>query len=729
MPNATGTTHSPGERARGRKERTPLSGFLVSVLVFCLLLPPLSGCGLIFGDGRDAPRPRKSLASEEESTATPLPYDVEFVVIFDDGSSETSTSVAEERARREAEGKDREEQEKEPAADQGNGQTEGDLADLAGVESGTANGDGKDTGSSAADASRAPDKDDDLNLVEGMEKVSQLVSLKETPPDGALGLELRAQKDVETAIKFLASQGYYDGRVTMEMTGQDTEKARVVITLHTGRRYVVGDISILYEPEPRILPEVAKYKRILFGNWIPRVRKGRPVVAERILEGVRNIPTRMHNHGYPDARVVEEFYYLDRAKRTLNILVEVNPGAPAYMAMPDFTGKSDVNHAYLKRIVHWDPGTPWDARRLDRYLSHLRRTGLFHTVNLKEGTALDAYPDGYKPVEIEVEDARHRSVGGMVRYDTDTGFGAELHWEHRNVFGNGEKFSATAPYTSTDRGVEFEFLKPAFLARGQILRANAEAMDETTDAYDRRGVMGRAGIMKFWNRQWMTVGGLFADTGQLKNNERDLSPYTIYGLDLRVRRDTRNNRQNPTSGLDAELKLSPMAGRYSGDFTAVGGELAVSGFWAPFKWRSGRPKDKLVFAGRVGLGAITGSELDNIPSTYRFYMGGMDTVRGYGYQQIGPMDADGDPVGGRSYQMVNLESRFKITDSLGLVAFLDGGQLYTSEFPEFDTDMDWGAGMGVRYFTPVGPVRLDVAFPLKEVDPPVQFYISIGQSF
>ena len=93
------------------------------------------------------------------------------------------------------------------------------------------------------------------------------------------------------------------------------------------------------------------------------------------------------------------------------------------------------------------------------------------------------------------------------------------------------------------------------------------------------------------------------------------------------------------------------------------------------------------------------------------------------------MDENGDPIGGRSYQMVNLESRFKINKSLGLVAFLDGGKLYTEEMPQFDTDMDWGAGLGVRYFTPIGPVRLDVAVPLKDVDPPVQFYISIGQSF
>lgn len=115
----------------------------------------------------------------------------------------------------------------------------------------------------------------------------------------------------------------------------------------------------------------------------------------------------------------------------------------------------------------------------------------------------------------------------------------------------------------------------------------------------------------------------------------------------------------------------------------------------------------------------------------RYYAGGAGSVRGYAYQALGPRDSEDDPLGGRSYQIVNLEARFKVSEHIGIVPFLDGGMVYKDEFPPIIGDMDWGAGLGLRYYTPIGPVRLDVAVPLRQIegDPPVQVYISIGQSF
>ena len=160
------------------------------------------------------------------------------------------------------------------------------------------------------------------------------------------------------------------------------------------------------------------------------------------------------------------------------------------------------------------------------------------------------------------------------------------------------------------------------------------------------------------------------------------------------------------------------------------GVVSASGYYAPFR-KDGLPDDKLVLAGRVEAGGLAGAGLRTIPASLRYYTGGAGSVRGYAYQSLGPRDHKDEPLGGRSYQVVNLEARYKITEDVGIVPFLDGGMVYRDELPRIIGDMNWGAGLGLRYYTPIGPVRLDVGFPLQPIDgdPPVQIYVSIGQSF
>ncbi len=713
---------------------------LVPVLL-CSLLLLLTGCGLIFNNKDDGPRrPRSNMSAEVESTAQPLPYEVSIVLIKDDGTrvvDKPDTASAGKKGKKNDNDAEEEDAESEDAEDNGTEketqpEPQQETQELSAAEDLARQ---KKEEEVAAHAPGEVELDDSA-IVDGVRNISQLVKLHDTPPDGELGLEMRARQDVEAAVKFLASQGYYDGAANFEITGADTGKAQVHILLHPGRRYVVGDISIIFTPAPVVPAQLQERANFLFApDRLPRIRPGRAVTAQEVLDSVQRLPVRLHNNGYPDAKILGEYYYLDRNRRTLNILVEIAPGEPATIGQVLFAGESSVSSEYLAKLVPWSLTEPviWDERRVDRYVSFLRRTGLFANVtvvNREERTPGDGKDvPSKKNIGIALEDAKHRTVGGMVRYDTDTGLGAELHWEHRNLFGNGEKLSVTTPYTYTDKGVELEFTKPAFITRNQFFRVRGSALVEDTEAYERTGADLEAGVVRFWNRNWITFTGLFTDSGWLKNNEHDNRPYTIYGANLNIHRDTRNNRMNPASGTNAALKLKPMTGQYSGDFTALGAEFSLSAYWAPFKWPNGMPKDKLVFAGKASFGSYNGAQLRNIPSTQRYYMGGMDTVRGYGYQQIGPKDSNGDPIGGRSYQLLNLEARYKVTKDLGLVGFVDGGQLYTSEWPEFGTDMDWGAGIGVRYFTPIGPVRLDVAVPLEDVDPPLQFYISIGQSF
>ena len=140
---------------------------------------------------------------------------------------------------------------------------------------------------------------------------------------------------------------------------------------------------------------------------------------------------------------------------------------------------------------------------------------------------------------------------------------------------------------------------------------------------------------------------------------------------------------------------------------------------------------KYILAGRVGLGAGGGATILDIPDNRRFFAGGGGSVRGYAYRSLSPLGANGQPMGGESLFEASVEARIKITDSIGLVPFVDSGMAYASSFPNFQQDMRYAFGLGLRYYTGFGPIRFDVAAPVgrRPGEQPVAFYIGIGQAF
>ncbi len=593
-------------------------------------------------------------------------------------------------------------------------------------------------------------RDGPSSLEGKMKAASQLAQLAKEPPDSMLALERRARADTETALKLLHSQSYYDGKASFSMD-EAASPVKVTLLLEPGPRYTLGRADVRYEPAP-VVPESFKNRSRETGFWglerevlpppsfpasLPGVNVGQPVTADAMLAAVDALPERFRREGYPLAKVADARYALNREARTLNADILVRTGPPALMGAIRVHGAQDVNAEYLQRLTPWTPGDePWDSELLDDYANTLRGLGLFRSVEAAPAAAeLEKSGEGdgvpVLPADITVAEAPFRSISGSARYDTDTGLGLEGVWEHRNLFHNGEKLTVTAPLATEIQGIKAAFEKPAFLVREQRLLAAASALREDTSAYRKMAGNASAGLDRKLARQWWGGVGVFMESGSLKDNENSEHPYGVFSPRVSLRRDSRNNVLNPSSGSEMEIKLTPFGGFYQESFSAMAGSLAASVYYAPMRDKTGRPDDRLVLAGRVEGGAMAGSPLHSIPSSMRYYAGGAGSVRGYAYQALGPRDSKDDPLGGRSYQIVNLEARFKVTENIGLVPFLDGGMVYTDEFPRIIGDMDWGVGLGLRYYTPIGPVRLDVATPLRRIDgdPPVQVYISIGQSF
>lgn len=592
------------------------------------------------------------------------------------------------------------------------------------------------------------DKDVQADLAGKMKDASNLVHLAKKPPDSLLGLESRARDDRATAVKLLHSQGYYDGEADFVMD-EATSPVAVTLNLTPKALYTVGRADIVYDPAPEV-PEALRHRRratgllglderILpppyFPESLPGVDVGKPITADAMLAAVESIIPPLQRDGYPLARISESRYTLDREKKLLNADIVVDTGPPARLGPINVFGNQQVNAGHIRDLTLWEAGVePWDNSLLEDYANNLRTSGLFRTVTAKPNVeAMHRDKDGMAvlPVDVTVAEAPFRTLEASAKYDTDTGFGVEGGWTHRNLFGNGEKLKLTAPITTQLQGLKAAFDKPAFFSREQTFKAYANALRETTEAYEEKTLKSAAGVERRLTRHAYASLGLEAEGGTLKPNEQEERAYAMAGPRLTLRHDNRDHKLNPTEGTEIRFSVKPFTGYFENSFSAVAGTFSASAYYAPLPAREGKPNDWWVLAGRVEAGTLMGAPLDSMPTNLRYFAGGAGSVRGYVHQSVGPRDDNGEPMGGRSYQLVSLESRFKVAENIGIVPFLDGGMAYKDELPQLSGKMDWGAGLGLRYYTPIGPLRLDVAAPMqpKAGDPPVQLYISVGQAF
>jgi translocation and assembly module TamA len=180
-----------------------------------------------------------------------------------------------------------------------------------------------------------------------------------------------------------------------------------------------------------------------------------------------------------------------------------------------------------------------------------------------------------------------------------------------------------------------------------------------------------------------------------------------------------------TKGTRISLAVTPNVGDFAEAITFLSNETNAAAYWSPLE------DDVLTLAARGRLGTLFGEDTKDLPGTKRFYAGGGGSIRGYEFQSVGPVDASNDPEGGRSVIELGAEMRFRVTDTIGLVPFVEGGTVYNASVPDFSETMRWAAGLGMRYYTAAGPLRLDIAFPMnpRRQDEDFEFYVSFGQAF
>lgn len=543
---------------------------------------------------------------------------------------------------------------------------------------------------------------------------SRLEQLADKTPASLAALRRRAEVDVEGFQKVLRSEGYYANEVRFKI---DETQSPIAITFDITPgplfRITKFDIGFTERAENPAAPELSGLG----------IEIGMPARSEPVVSAQSQAIVELTNRGYPDARIDKQDAIVDFATDAMEVTITIDAGPRLYMGELNLEGLAMVEEEYIRRIAAWEPGKLYDTRVLDELRRRYLRTGLFDSVRLKPRQ--ESKPDSTVPITLVFEEREHRSIGLGASYSTSEGLGTQYYWENRNMFGSGEKLRTDLTIAQIRRELKVTYVKPNFIRLDHNFNASLDIKQENTDAYDEDSITVFVGIDRRWRKKWVVGAGISLEYAKIDDDGVEES-YALAGLPLTARHDSTDDLLDPKKGRRFSAELVPYLGLndVSPDFLRL--ELDGSTYYSVID------NDRLILAARAKLGMMAGDSASAIPAPKRFYSGGGGSVRGYKYQTVGPLDANNDPVGGRSLLEVGFEARARITDSIGIVPFIEGGNVYESMAPDFSGEFLWGAGLGFRYYTAIGPIRFDVAVPLNKranVDDSYQLYISIGQAF
>ncbi|MEO8558069.1 MAG: autotransporter assembly complex family protein [Rhodospirillales bacterium] len=573
---------------------------------------------------------------------------------------------------------------------------------------------------------------------------STLISLKKTPPSGSAGLARRATADLDRITAALYGQGYYAGKITITVAGKVSGQENVIDTVEQARAAGPIPVSIAVETGPQFKFGVIKLledktKQPLSGA-LPSANDldlaaGQPAEATKIDPAGAVVLDALRERGYPFAKVVRKDVVADHADNTINVTFWFDTGPQASFGRVAVNGAKDVDESFITDRIDIKPGEPYSPAKLALLRKNLSSYSAFSSVRVREAEQLDV--NGQLPVTVEVEERKPRFIGIAAKYSMSEGSSVDLYWGHRNLFGGAETLridligtwyvgrNDDAVKTANPFGYKLSatFAKPGIITIDDDLLVQIAAFREVTNAYVREAVTVLPGIRHRFNEHLSVQGAIDFEIGHGKDTEGPRKD-TIVGVPFDLIFDNTDSPLDPSRGFRIAGTIEPFA--YLGQ--AGAGPFLLKGSISAY--RALDTEKNFVVAGRIVAGSIFGTSLFNVPPQRRFFVGGGGTLRGYDFQAASPRNANNDIIGGLSFVSASAELRFKVTDTIGLVPFVDAGSAYRGNMPTL-SGLRYGAGLGLRYYTGIGPIRFDVAVPLNRQrgDSRYGLYISIGQAF
>ena len=542
----------------------------------------------------------------------------------------------------------------------------------------------------------------------------------------AAQVHARADEDVQLAGRIMRAAGYFDGiaTATIDLVPNQPGEIHVTLVATPGSRYDLSHIAIT-----QAAPEPAKDAYDALGLKI-----GMPVDAALIEGSEANVALRLPEQGYPFALVGQRDIALDDAAHTGDYTLAIQAGPKSRFGGIRTSGDKVFDVKHLAIFPRYKPGQVYDSRRVEDLRQALVGTSLFSTVSVEPVRTNEVNPDGTENVDLLVRQTKGpwHSLSGTVGYATGQGATATGSYTWRNLFPPEGALILTAVAGTQEQGGSATFRRSDAGQRDRTFQTILAIDRSKYSAYqantaDLSVSLSRAST-PIWQKRWTwSVGGEIVGTNEegaalVLGGTRPRRTYLIGAIPLQLGYDHSNDLLNPTKGFRLSGKLSPETSLQGGKVKPYVRTLFQASAYYPVK-------SSLVIAARAQVGSIFGTVVDDLAPSRRLYSGGGGSVRGYGYQELGPKDANNNPIGGRDQVEFAVEARYRF-GNFGIVPFFDAGRVGESSTPSL-TGMRYGAGIGGRYYTNFGPLRIDIATPIarRAGESKIALYIGIGQAF
>lgn len=547
------------------------------------------------------------------------------------------------------------------------------------------------------------------------------------------GLKARAEADLPRMIASLYAQGYYGGTAEISIAGRPLASVdpgsklapsngpvQVVIKVATGNPFVFGKVEIIQPTNAENTPTNASQA---YG-----IVPGEPALSGNVLDAEERIVKAWRAKGYPLAKIGSRNVQANHASRKLNVTLSVEPRRRATFGAISVNGTKHMDPDFVTRQTGLVPGAPYSPAAIEDAKEQLTRLEVFENVRVTEAESLT--PGAQLPLAVDVSERKRRIVGANAGWSSVDGGEVEAYWAHRNLFGRAERLRVDAavaqfgevPVNELKYKAGVSFAKPGVLDIDTDFFADQVFLRERPDTYESKSATTRAGLTHRFNKQ---ISGSLAGEFQISETEDafGVQQFTLLGIPATVTYDSRDDLLDPSRGLRSVVLIEPFYDLRN-DNAFVLGRLDLSAY-QKFD-ESGR----FVVAGRFAAGTFVGAGLDEIPADRRFFAGGGGSIRGYAYRNVGPRQGD-EVLGGRSLVETSLEFRARVTETIGIVPFVDAGLVSEDSYPGSDVEFQVGVGVGLRYYTAIGPIRFDLAVPLdpQDNDPDFAFYAGLGQVF
>ena len=605
-----------------------------------------------------------------------------------------------------------------------------------------------------------------------LKSTSQLGVLRASAPVDPFGLIARARSDVDRLRTVLESFGYYESRVSITINGLALDEpslgdalsalpkgndALCKVTFDLGPRYRLGHIEI-----DGSVPESARGSLALSA--------GAPAIASDVLAGGARLLTTLENQGYAFAKVDPPVAYADPDKHALNLSFHVATGPRVQIGEIRFEGLKRVHETLVRRRLLLHTGDTYAAIAVEQARKDLLTLGVFAAVSVRLGDAPDTL--GRVPVTFQMNERPRHVVSLNAGYSSDLGGSGGVTWGDRNVRGNAEQLNLSASVINlggtASTGIGYDtsakYIIPEFAHRDQSLQFAVGAIKQSLLAYDQTAETTGVTLSRKISDIWSANLGTSA-VHETIAQEGTTHVYTLFALPLGLLYDSTglsSPLMDATHGLRASLSIAPTLSRGQPNSTFLITQASIAGYLDLHRFLGGAPGRSVLALRALGGSALAASEFNEsievngvsvpvgvpaLPPDQRFYAGGSGTVRGYRYQSVGPQFPDGNPIGGTAMTAGNIEFRQRIGTSFGAVAFADVGEVSEGSTPWSEVFRSrrcssattlqgatcWavGVGVGARYYTPIGPLRLDIALPTyrRSNDDRFEIYIGLGEAF